>query len=212
MNALSTFNDDPARASRPFDKNRDGFVMGEGSGVLVLESIESARERQAPILAEVSGYGSTNDAYHITAPAENGAGAALCMRQALEHASLSIDDIHYINAHGTSTELNDKSETAAIKSVFGEQAYNIPISSTKSMTGHLLGASGALEAVICVKALLSQTIPPTINYETPDPECDLDYVPNTSRPARLDHIMSNTFGFGGHNATIILSRVNEEGG
>jgi 3-oxoacyl-[acyl-carrier-protein] synthase II len=211
MNALSTFNDDPARASRPFDKNRDGFVMGEGSGVLVLESIEHARARQAPILAEVIGYGSTNDAYHITAPAENGAGAALCMRQALDDSRLSTDDIDYINAHGTSTELNDKSETAAIKTVFGEQAYNVPISSTKSMTGHLLGASGALEAVICVQALLSNTIPPTINYETPDPDCDLDYVPNTSRPAKLNHIMSNTFGFGGHNATIILSRYKEEG-
>jgi 3-oxoacyl-[acyl-carrier-protein] synthase II len=211
MNALSTFNEDPARASRPFDKNRDGFVMGEGSGVLVLEALEYARARQAPILAEVNGYGSTNDAYHITAPAENGAGAALCMRQALEGSGLGIDDIDYINAHGTSTELNDKSETAAIKTVFGEQAYNIPISSTKSMTGHLLGASGALEALICVKALLSQTIPPTINYETPDPDCDLDYVPNTSRPASLNHIMSNTFGFGGHNATIILSRITEEG-
>jgi 3-oxoacyl-[acyl-carrier-protein] synthase II len=211
MNALSTFNEDPARASRPFDKNRDGFVMGEGAGLLVLESLEHALARQAPILAEVNGYGSTNDAYHITAPAENGAGAALCMRQALEGSGLGIDDIDYINAHGTSTELNDKSETAAIKTVFGEQAYNIPISSTKSMTGHLLGASGALEALICVKALLSQTIPPTINYETPDPDCDLDYVPNSSRPAHIDHIMSNTFGFGGHNATIILSRITEEG-
>jgi 3-oxoacyl-[acyl-carrier-protein] synthase II len=211
MNALSTFNEDPARASRPFDKNRDGFVMGEGSGVLVLESLEYARARRAPILAEVNGYGSTNDAYHITAPAENGAGAALCMRQALEESGLDICDIDYINAHGTSTELNDRSETAAIKTVFGEQAYNIPISSTKSMTGHLLGASGAVEALICVKALLSQLIPPTINYETPDPDCDLDYVPNTSRPANLNHIMSNTFGFGGHNATIILSRITEEG-
>jgi 3-oxoacyl-[acyl-carrier-protein] synthase II len=211
MNALSTFNEDPARASRPFDKNRDGFVMGEGAGVLVLESLEYARARRAPILAEVNGYGSTNDAYHITAPAENGAGAALCMRQALEESGLDISEIDYINAHGTSTELNDKSETAAIKTVFGEQAYNIPISSTKSMTGHLLGASGALEALICVKALLSQTIPPTINYETPDPDCDLDYVPNTSRPANINHIMSNTFGFGGHNATIILSRITEEG-
>lgn len=205
MTALSTRNDDPTGASRPFDLHRDGFVMGEGSAVLVLESLEGALARDAEILAEVSGYGSTNDAYHISAPAENGLGAALCMRQALENAGLEIDQVDYINAHGTSTELNDKSETAAIKTVFGETAYNIPISSTKSMTGHLLGASGALEAVICVQALRHQLMPPTINYTTPDPECDLDYVPNTARPAKLKHIMSNSFGFGGHNATILLS-------
>ncbi len=206
MTALSTRNDEPKRASRPFDLHRDGFVMGEGAAILVLESLEHAQQRGARILAEVSGYGSTNDAYHISAPAESGAGAARCMRMALDDAGLGIYDIDYINAHGTSTPLNDKSETAAIKTVFGEQAYQIPVSSTKSMTGHLLGASGALEALICVKALQDGVMPPTINYETPDPECDLDYVPNVARPAHLTHVMSNSFGFGGHNATIILSR------
>ena len=209
MGALSTWQGKPQQASRPFDRKRDGFVMGEGSAVLVLESLDHARARQAHVLAEVSGYGSTNDAYHISAPAENGAGAALCMRMALEDAKLGLEDIDYINAHGTSTPLNDKSETAAIKTVFGKRAYEIPISSTKSMTGHLLGASGALEALICVKALQDQLIPPTINYEYPDPECDLDYVPNKSRPYRIRRIMSNSFGFGGHNATIILSQFEE---
>ena len=206
MGALSERNDAPQQASRPFDRNRDGFVMGEGAGIVVLESLEFAQARGAHILAELSGYGSTCDAYHISAPAENGSGAARCMVVALEHAGLSQADIHYINAHGTSTQLNDKSETAAVKTVFGPLAHQVPISSTKSMTGHLLGAAGALEAVICVKALEHQVIPPTINYETPDPECDLDYVPNTARPAVLEHVMSNSFGFGGHNATIILSR------
>ncbi len=209
MNALSTRNDDPQRASRPFDLNRDGFVMGEGAAVLVLEELEFARARGAKILAEVIGYGHTNDAYHVSAPAENGYGAALCMRQALADAQLQVTDIDYINAHGTSTPLNDKSETAAIKTVFGEQAYRLPISSTKSMTGHLLGASGALEAVICTLVLQHQFIPPTINYETPDPECDLDYVPNQGRSASVKHILSNSFGFGGHNASIILSQVQE---
>jgi 3-oxoacyl-[acyl-carrier-protein] synthase II len=206
MTAVSTRNENPAGASRPFDLNRDGFVMGEGAGIVLLESLEHAQKRGARILAEVNGYGSTNDAYHISAPAENGAGAALCMRMALEDSGYQLAEIDYINAHGTSTPLNDKSETAAIKSVFGEQAYNVPISSTKSMTGHLLGASGAVEAIICVKALESQRIPATINYETPDPECDLDYVPNTPRSLKVRHIMSNSFGFGGHNATIILSQ------
>jgi 3-oxoacyl-[acyl-carrier-protein] synthase II len=209
MTALSTHNDEPQRASRPFDLNRDGFVMGEGSAVLVLEALEHAQARRAKILAEVIGYGSTNDAFHISAPAENGAGAALCMSMALNNAGISINDIDYINAHGTSTPLNDKSESAAIKTVFGEQAYKIPISSTKSMTGHLLGASGALEAVICVNVLKTGILPPTINYETPDPECDLDYVPNTARKAQVRNLMSNSFGFGGHNATIILSRYEE---
>ncbi len=209
MTALSTRNEEPQRASRPFDRERDGFVMGEGSAVLVLESLEHALSRQALILAEITGYGSTNDAYHISAPAENGAGAALCMQKALKNAGLTIDDIDYINAHGTSTPLNDKSETAAIKSVFGERAYHLPISSTKSMTGHLLGASGALEALLCVKILQDQILPPTINYENPDPECDLDYVPNTARAASVGHIMSNSFGFGGHNATIIVSQYLE---
>lgn len=206
MGALSTCNDDPQRASRPFDRDRDGFVMGEGSAVLVLESLEFALDRKAPILAEVLGYGSTNDAYHISAPAENGAGAARCMRMALADAGLEIQSIDYINAHGTSTPLNDKSETAAIKTVFGERAYEIPISSTKSMTGHLLGASGALEALICVKVLNTGLLPPTINYEFPDPECDLDYVPNQMRRVNVTRVMSNSFGFGGHNATIILGK------
>lgn len=209
MGALSTRNDDPPRASRPFDLHRDGFVMGEGAAVLVLEELEFAKARGATILAEISGYGHTNDAYHVSAPAENGYGAALCMRQALADAGLDPHQIHYINAHGTSTPLNDKSETAAIKTVFGEQAYQVPISSTKSMTGHLLGASGALEAAICVLALQHQFIPPTINYETPDPECDLDYVPNRGRAAEIRHILSNSFGFGGHNACIILSQFQE---
>ncbi len=209
MTALSTRNEEPQRASRPFDRERDGFVMGEGSAVLVLESLEHALSRQALILAEITGYGSTNDAYHISAPAENGAGAALCMQKALKNAGLTIYDIDYINAHGTSTPLNDKSETAAIKSVFGERAYNLPISSTKSMTGHLLGASGALEALLCVKILQDQILPPTINYENLDPECDLDYVPNTARAASVGRIMSNSFGFGGHNATIIVSQYSE---
>jgi 3-oxoacyl-[acyl-carrier-protein] synthase II len=205
MTALSTRNEDPKGASRPFDFHRDGFVMGEGAAVLILESLEHAKSRGASILAEVRGYGSTNDAFHISAPAENGAGAALCMRQALEHADLKPSSIGYINAHGTSTLLNDKSETAAIKSVFGNDAYNTPVSSTKSITGHLLGAAGALEAIIAVKTLQDQILPPTINYETPDPECDLDYVPNFARPASINQVMSNSFGFGGHNATIILS-------
>ncbi len=209
MTALSSRNEDPQGASRPFDRNRDGFVMGEGAGVLVLESLEHAQHRGARILAEVCGYGSTNDAYHISAPAENGAGAALCMRIALENAGMEVNDIQYINAHGTSTPLNDKSETAAIKTVFGEQAYNVPISSTKSMTGHLLGASGALEALICTQVLQTGILPPTINYETPDPECDLDYIPNTARKIPVGHVMSNSFGFGGHNATIILSHFEE---
>ncbi|PWH17816.1 MAG: beta-ketoacyl-[acyl-carrier-protein] synthase II [Anaerolineae bacterium] len=209
MGALSTRNDDPPRASRPFDLHRDGFVMGEGAAVLVLEELEFAQKRGATILAEISGYGHTNDAYHVSAPAENGYGAALCMRQALENANLTVAQIDYINAHGTSTPLNDKSETMAIKTVFGERAYHVPISSSKSMTGHLLGASGALEAVICVLALQHQYLPPTINYETPDPECDLDYVPNIGRAANVRHILSNSFGFGGHNASIILSQYQE---
>ena len=209
MGAMSTRNDDPEKASRPFDLTRDGFVMGEGSAVLVVESLDHARARGAHILAELKGYGTSNDAFHISAPAENGAGAALCMQSALEDAGLTIYDIGYINAHGTSTSLNDKSETAAIRTVFGEQAYRIPVSSTKSMTGHLLGAAGGLEAMFCVKALEDSILPPTINYETPDPECDLDYVPNQARPLKVQHMMSNSFGFGGHNASIVISRYNE---
>jgi len=209
MGALSTRNDEPARASRPFDKDRDGFLMGEGAGVLILERLEHAQARGANILCEFTGYGTSDDAYHISAPDENGAGAALSMRYALEEAGLQPTDIGYINAHGTSTPLNDKSETAAIKRVFGEQAYRIPVSSTKSMTGHLLGASGAVEAVICVKVLQENLLPPTINYETPDPDCDLDYVPNRARKASPKNVMSNSFGFGGHNATLILSQYQD---
>lgn len=205
MGALSTRNENPKAASRPFDLDRDGFVMGEGAGVVVLESLDHALGRGAPILAELVGYGSTNDAYHVSAPAEDGVGAASCMRLALEDAGLSIEAIDYINAHGTSTVLNDKSETKAIKTVFGERAYQLAISSTKSMTGHLLGAAGAVEAIICVKVLQEKIIPATINYETPDPDCDLDYVPNHARLAGAQIVMSNSFGFGGHNATIILS-------
>lgn len=206
MGALSRRNDNPEGASRPFDLNRDGFVIGEGSAIMVLEDLEHAQSRGASILAEVSGYGTTNDAFHISAPAEKGDGAARCMQICLENAKLGIDDIDYINAHGTSTTLNDRSETAAIKYVFGEKAYNLPVSSTKSMTGHLLGASGALEAVLCIKAIQEGVLPPTINYETPDPECDLDYVPNVARNQKIDHVMSNSFGFGGHNASIIISK------
>ena len=206
MTALSTRNDDPQSASRPFDKDRDGFLMGEGAGILILESLESAQARGATILCEITGYGTTDDAHHISAPAENGAGAAIAMKLALQNADLDPAAIGYINAHGTSTPLNDKSETAAIKTVFGEQAYNIPISSTKSMTGHLLGASGALEAVFCILAMRDEMLPPTINYHSPDPECDLDYVPNQPRKASPKNIMSNSFGFGGHNATLIFSR------
>jgi 3-oxoacyl-[acyl-carrier-protein] synthase II len=206
IGALSTRNDAPTRASRPFDKDRDGFLMGEGAAIVILESLEYAQTRGAKILCEFRGYGTTDDAHHISAPAENGAGAAISMSLALKDADLNPEDIGYINAHGTSTPLNDKSETAAIKTVFGEQAYSIPVSSTKSMTGHLLGASGSLEAVVCAKVLETDTLPPTINYETPDPLCDLDYVPNQARKAHPIHVMSNSFGFGGHNATLILSR------
>jgi len=206
MGALSTRNDDPPRASRPFDKHRDGFVAGEGAGVLVLESEAHAQARGAKIYGEVVGYGITNDAHHVSAPLENGAGAVECMTLALQQAGLAPKDIDYLNAHGTSTPLNDKSETAAVKTVFGEAAYDLAISSTKSMTGHLLGAAGGLEAVFSVKALCESLLPPTINYETPDPECDLDYVPNQARPKAARRVMSNSFGFGGHNACLIFSR------
>jgi len=205
MGALSTRNEDPQTASRPFDKDRDGFLMGEGAGVLILETLEHAQARGATILGELSGYGTTDDAHHISAPAENGAGAAMSMKLALENANLGVEDIEYINAHGTSTKLNDMSETAAIKTVFGEHAYKIPISSTKSMTGHLLGASGAVEAVFSIMAMRDGVVPGTINYETPDPDCDLDYVPNQKRSINPRHVMSNSFGFGGHNATLVFS-------
>lgn len=206
MGAISRRNEDPQAASRPFELNRDGFVMGEGAAVVVLEAVESAQERDAAILAEIIGYAATNDAFHITAPAIEGAGATLCMKNALNNAGLSLEDINYVNAHGTSTILNDRSETAAIKATFGDLAYEIPISSIKSMTGHLMGASGALEVVTCVKILKEGILPPTINYEIPDPECDLDYVPNTARIQDVNIVMSNSFGFGGHNATIILTK------
>ncbi len=209
MTALSTRNDDPQKASRPFDKDRDGFVMAEGAGILILESLEYAQARGATILCEFTGYGTTDDAHHISAPAEDGAGAVNSMRLAAESAGLRLDEIDYINAHGTSTYLNDKSETTAIKTLFGAQAYKIPVSSTKSMTGHLLGASGALEAVISSMVIMENILPPTMNYETPDPVCDLDYVPNQPRKAEPRNVMSNSFGFGGHNATLILSRFNK---
>jgi 3-oxoacyl-[acyl-carrier-protein] synthase II len=209
MGALSTRNEDPLTASRPFDKTRDGFVMGEGGVMLTIESLDHALARGANILAEISGYGTTDDAYHISAPAENGSGAAKCMKIALDNAGLGLGDIGYINAHGTSTSLNDKSETAAIKTVFGEGAYNIPVSSTKSMTGHMIGAAGAMEAMICTLVFHHNILPATIHYANPDPDCDLDVIPNTPRPASPRHIMSNSFGFGGHNATLVFSRFEE---
>src|SRR5690625_4033606 len=205
MKALS-FNEDPKTASRPFDKNRDGFIMGEGAGILVLETLESALERNATIYAEIVGYGGTGDAYHITAPANEGEGGARAMKMAIDDAGIAPTDVDYINAHGTSTDLNDKYETMAIKSVFGEHAYSLAVSSTKSMTGHLLGAAGGIEGLISVKAIYDSTIPPTINYETPDPDCDLDYVPNESRKQAVQYVLSNSLGFGGHNATIVFKK------
>jgi 3-oxoacyl-[acyl-carrier-protein] synthase II len=206
MKALSTRNDDPAHASRPFDAQRDGFVVGEGAGVLILESLEHAQKRNAPIMGEIVGYGMSGDAYHITQPAENGDGAFRVMRAAIKDAKLTPEDIGYVNAHGTSTPLGDVIETRALKRVFGERAKKVPISSTKSMTGHLLGGAGGLEAGIIVLALRDQVIPPTINLESPDPECDLDYVPNVARKATLDYALSNSFGFGGTNAALIFKR------
>lgn len=212
MGALSKRNDDPTHASRPFDNERDGFVAGEGGAMLVLESEEHAHAREANIYAEVHGYSLTNDAFHISAPAAKGVGAAMCMQLALEDSSLQTRDIDYLNAHGTSTRLNDLSETAAIKSAFGEVAYNLPISSTKSMHGHLLGGAGALEAIISVQTIQTGILPPTINYATPDPDCDLDYIPNTARKATVNKVMSNSFGFGGHNACLILGRYTNGNG
>jgi 3-oxoacyl-[acyl-carrier-protein] synthase II len=206
MKALSTRNDDPSHASRPFDAQRDGFVVGEGAGILILESLEHAQKRNAPIVGEIVGYGMSGDAYHITQPAENGDGAFRVMRAAIKDAKLTPEDIGYVNAHGTSTPLGDVIETRALKRVFGERAKSVPISSTKSMTGHLLGGAGGLEAGISVLALRDQVIPPTINLETPDPECDLDYVPNVARKATLDYALSNSFGFGGTNAALIFKR------
>jgi 3-oxoacyl-[acyl-carrier-protein] synthase II len=209
MGALSERNDDPTHASRPFDKDRDGFVCGEGAGMVVMESEEHALARGAKIYAEFLGYGSSADAHHITAPLETGEGAVLAMNAALSDAGLTKESVNYLNAHGTSTQLNDKSETRAVKTVFGETAYKFPISSTKSMTGHLLGAAGAIEAIFCVKAIETGKIPPTINYQTPDPELDLDYVPNKLREQKVDVAMSNSFGFGGHNACLIVGRYQQ---
>lgn len=205
MKALS-FNDDPKTASRPFDKNRDGFVMGEGAGILILESLESAEARGAEIYAEILGYGASGDAYHITAPAEGGEGASRSMTQAMEDAGIEKEEVDYINAHGTSTGMNDLYETQAIKTVFGEHAYNLAVSSTKSMTGHLLGAAGGVEGVLSVKAIQDGIIPATINYETPDEGLDLDYVPNHSRKAEVNVVLSNSFGFGGHNASLVFKK------
>ncbi|ODA38925.1 beta-ketoacyl-ACP synthase II [Desulfosporosinus sp. BG] len=206
MKAMSTEKDNPEQACRPFDKRRSGFVMGEGAGVLILESLEHAKARGARIYAELAGYGSSSDAYHITTPVPGGAGAARAMRLALEDAKVSAEDVDYINAHGTGTGPNDATETAAIKTVFESYAAKLAISSTKSMTGHLTGAAGAIEAIICAIAIERGAIPPTINYGEPDPECDLDYVPNSARKQELNVVMSNTFGFGGHNATIVLKK------
>lgn len=206
MRALSTRNDEPERASRPFDKGRDGFVMGEGAGVLILEEMESAMARGANILAEVAGFGMSGDAYHITAPPEGGTGAAQCMRSTLKDAGLAPDDVSYINAHGTSTQFNDLFETQAIKTVFGDHAYKLAVSSTKSMIGHLLGAAGGVEAVISVKSVMEDRVPPTVNYEDPDPECDLDYVPNEARETSVEVALSNSFGFGGTNACLAFRK------
>lgn len=207
MHALcKSKNGDPKGASRPFDKNRDGFVMGEGSGMIVLEELEAAKKRGANIIAEIVGYGSTGDAFHITAPAQNGEGAQRAMRDALNMGQVGLEQVEYINAHGTSTPFNDKSETDALKGVFGHHAKSLMVSSTKSMTGHLLGAAGGVESVFSVMTLLTQAIPPTINYDTPDPECDLDYVPNVAREKSVTHVMSNSFGFGGTNAVLLFKR------
>jgi 3-oxoacyl-[acyl-carrier-protein] synthase II len=204
--AFSTRNDDPEHASRPFDKERDGFVMGEGAGTVIMESLEHAQARGAHIYGEVAGFGMSADAYHITSPAPGGEGAARSMASALADAGIKAEDVDYINAHGTSTEENDKNETMAIKTVFGDYAYKVAISSTKSMTGHLLGAAGAVEAVVCLQVINEGIIPATINYEVPDPNCDLDYVPNQARKQDVKIAMSNSFGFGGHNATLVFSR------
>ena len=207
--ALSKRNDDPTKASRPFDADRDGFIIGEGAAILVLEELDFARDRGATILAELVGYGATADAHHITQPAEGGEGGARAMTLALKKACLRPNEVDYINAHGTSTPLNDKFETMAIKSVFGADAYKIPISSTKSMTGHLIGAAGALEATISVLAITESACPPTINLETPDPDCDLDYTPHTPRRGRINVTLSNSFGFGGHNSCLVFRRFEE---
>ena len=209
MRALSTRNDEPLRASRPWDRDRDGFVVGEGAGILVIEELEFAKSRGAKILAEVVGYGMSADAFHVTAPPNDGDGAFRVMRNALKDAKLVPEQIDYINAHGTSTDVGDRAETMAIKRAFGEHAYQVAVSSTKSMTGHLLGGAGGLEAGITVLAIRDQVAPPTVNYECPDPECDLDYIPNKARPMKIDHALSNSFGFGGTNGCLIFKRYDE---
>src|SRR5208283_4165475 len=206
MKALSTRNDDPKRSSRPFDKERDGFVMGEGAGVIVLEELEHAKKRGAKIYCEIAGYGNTADAHHLTAPSPGGEGAARCMKMALRSGGLTIEDVNYINAHGTSTPQGDVCETQAIKTVFGERAKKIAVSSTKGATGHMLGAAGAVEMTVCALAIKNGVVPPTINYQVPDPECDLDYVPNTARELKVNAIINNSFGFGGHNASIAAKK------
>jgi 3-oxoacyl-[acyl-carrier-protein] synthase II len=206
MRALSTRNDEPERASRPFDKDRDGFVMGEGAGIVIVEELEHAKKRGANILAELTGYGLSADAYHMTSPAPGGIGAVRAMQHTLKRAGLPVEKIDYINAHGTSTPVGDVTETDAIKTVFGAHAKKLAVSSTKSMTGHLLGAAGAAEIIFCIKAIEQNILPPTINLDNPDPACDLDYVPHKAREARVDSAMSNSFGFGGHNATLLVQR------
>ena len=206
VGAMSRRNDDYSMAPQPFDKNRDGLVMGEGAAVLVLERESDAKARGANILAELAGYGATADAFHVTAPHEQGAGGSAAMQMALASAGANVDELGYINAHGTGTSLNDQSETRAVKAAFGERAYGIPISSTKSMTGHMMGATGALEAIFCVQAIRESVLPPTIHYETPDPECDLDYIPNVAREKKIDLVISNAFGFGGHNAVLAIRK------
>jgi 3-oxoacyl-[acyl-carrier-protein] synthase II len=207
MRAMSARNDDPTKASRPFDAERDGFIPAEGAAIFVLETLEHARARGARVLCEITGYAATSDAYHIVAPCPDGEGAGRAMQWALDDAGLSPIDVDYINAHGTSTPINDPIETKAIKAVFGEHAYSVPISSTKSMIGHAFGASGALEVVACVKAIETGIMHPTVNYETPDPECDLDYVPNVAREGEVKVVLKNSFGFGGQNACLVLERV-----
>ncbi|MFO0947542.1 MAG: beta-ketoacyl-ACP synthase II [Planctomycetota bacterium] len=209
LTALSTRNDDPTKASRPFDKDRDGFVIGEGSGMVILEELEHAKKRGARIYAELTGYGSTADAFRITDTHPSGRGAIACLKEALRDASLGVNDIQYINAHGTSTDVNDRVETIAIKDVFGEQAYKVPVSSTKSMMGHLIAAAGSVEMITCMLAIRDNVLPPTINYENPDPDCDLDYVPNQAREAKVDNTISNSFGFGGQNISLVISRFKD---